>query len=153
MGNSILQQISSLSVLNLAALTEKYAELFDGEKPHSANIEHIRRKIAYRLQELASGTLPDEAKNGLNEFIAAYDPINNKALRQNGADPASKGRVRDARLPIPGTVISKVYKGTIIDVKVLDKGFEYAGTPYRSLSSIAKTVTGQHWNGYLFFGL
>ena len=69
MENSILQQISSLNILNLAALTEKYAELFDGEKPHSANIEHIRRKIAYRLQELASGTLPDEAKNGLNVRI------------------------------------------------------------------------------------
>ena len=94
--------------------------------------------------------LSDEAKDGLDEFIKAYDPINNKALRQNGAGEA---RIRDRRLPIPGTVISKVYKGTIIDVKVLDKGFEYDGKPYRSLSSIAKAVTGQHWNGYLFFGL
>lgn len=94
--------------------------------------------------------LSDEAKARLDEFITAYDPINNKALRQNGA---GETKIRDRRLPIPGTVISKVYKGTIIDVKVLDKGFEYDGKAYRSLSSIAGAVTGQHWNGYLFFGL
>jgi hypothetical protein len=97
--------------------------------------------------------LSAEAKTRLGQFIKAYDPINNKALRQNGAGDASKGRIRDRRLPIPGTVISKVYKGTVIDVKVLDKGFEYDGKAYRTLSAIAAAVTGQHWNGYLFFGL
>ena len=97
--------------------------------------------------------LSNEAKTRLDQFIKAYDPINNKALRQNGASQAAKDRIRDRRLPIPGTVISKVYKGTVIDVKVLDKGFEYAGKPYRTLSAIAGAVTGQHWNGYLFFGL
>lgn len=94
--------------------------------------------------------LSDEAKARLDEFIKAYDPINNKALRQNGTGAL---RIRDRRLPIPGTVISKVYKGTTIDVKVLDKGFEYDGKAYRSLSAIAGAVTDQHWNGYLFFGL
>ena len=94
--------------------------------------------------------LSDEAKTSLDEFIKAYDPINNKALRQNGT---GETKIRDRRLPIPGTVISKVYKGTIIDVKVLDKGFEYDGKAYRTLSAIAGAVTGQHWNGYLFFGL
>ena len=97
--------------------------------------------------------LSDEAQARLNQFIKIYDPINNKALRQNADNQASKGRIRDRRLPIPGTVISKVYKGTIINVKVLDKGFEYDGRTYRSLSAIAGAVTGQHWNGYLFFGL
>ena len=94
--------------------------------------------------------LSDKAKTRLDEFIKAYDPINNKALRQNGTGEV---RIRDRRLPIPGTVISKVYKGTIVEVKVLDKGFEYDGKAYRSLSAIAGAVTGQHWNGYLFFGL
>ena len=97
--------------------------------------------------------LSEEAKARLDQFIKVYDPINNKTLRQNGADQASRDRVRDRRLPIPGTVISKVYKGTVINVKVLDKGFEYDGKAYRSLSGIARVLTGQHWNGYLFFGL
>ena len=111
------------------------------------------RKTAYSAQEQVNGGLSDEAKDRLEQFIKAYDPINNKALRQNGAGEASKARIRDRRLPIPGTVISKVYKGTIINIKVLDKGFEHGGKAYRSLSAIAKAVTGQHWNGYLFFGL
>lgn len=97
--------------------------------------------------------LSDEAKAKLEQFIAAYDPINNKILRQKGNSQATKRRSRDRRLPIPGTIISKVYKGTIINIKVLDKGFEYNGKYYRTLSSIANTITGQHWNGYLFFGL
>jgi hypothetical protein len=104
-------------------------------------------------EKQAITSLSDESKARLDQFIKAYDPINNKALRQTGAGDASKGRIRDRRLPIPGTVISKVYKGTVIDVKVLDKGFEYDGKVYRTLSAIAGAVTGQHWNGYLFFGL
>lgn len=97
--------------------------------------------------------LSDEAKAKLDQFIKAYDPINNRALRQNGISPASKTKTRDKRLPVPGSVISKVYKGNIINVNVLDKGFEYNGKVCRTLSSVAGAITGQHWNGYLFFGL
>ena len=97
--------------------------------------------------------LSPEARERLEQLIKVYDPINNKALRQNGGSQEQKGRIRDKRLPIPGTVISKVYKGTIVNVKVMDKGFEYEGKTYRTLSSVAGAITGQHWNGYLFFGL
>jgi len=97
--------------------------------------------------------LSDEAQTKLEQFIKVYDPINNRALRQNGNNQAVKGKVRDKRLPVPGSVISKVYKGNIINVKVLDKGFEYDGKLYRTLSSVAGAITGQHWNGFLFFGL
>ncbi len=103
--------------------------------------------------------LSDEAKAKLEQFIKAYDPINNKVLRQKGDNNASKrgrrgrrGR-RDRRLPIPGAVISKIYKGNIINIRVLDKGFEYDGKVYRTLSAVAGAITGQHWNGFLFFGL
>ena len=54
---------------------------------------------------------------------------------------------------IPGTVLTRTYRGTHVAVTVLADGFEYAGQTYRSLSAIAKAVTGSHWNGYLFFGL
>jgi len=79
--------------------------------------------------------LSEEAKARLEQFIKAYDPINNKALRQNGA---GEPKIRDRRLPIPGTVISKVYKGTIIDVKVLDTT-RVPGTGYDA-SSPSKDV-------------
>ena len=153
MKDAILQQISILNSMELDALGQKYAELFGGEKPNSPSIDHIRRKIAHRIQEKAYGGLSDEFKNKLKQFIRAYDPINNKALRQNGASQTTKDHRRDKRLPIPGAIISKIYKGTTLNVKVMDKGFEYDGKTYRTLSSIATAITGQHWNGYLFFGL
>jgi hypothetical protein len=64
-----------------------------------------------------------------------------------------KERIRDARIPPPGTVISKKYKGNEYSVKVLESGFEYEGAYYRTLSAVANEITGSHWNGYAFFGL
>ena len=61
--------------------------------------------------------------------------------------------MRDKRLPIPGTVIYKKYKGQDIHVKVLDKGFEYKDKYYRSLTAITFELTGAHWNGFSFFNL
>ncbi len=66
---------------------------------------------------------------------------------------ATVRRVRDRRLPIPGTVLTREYNGARIAVRVLARGFEYDSRTYRSLSAIAREVTGSHWNGYLFFGL
>jgi hypothetical protein len=104
-------------------------------------------------EERATTGLSSEAQAKLEQFIKVYDPINNRALRQNGNNQAIKDKSRDNRLPVPGSVISKVYKGDIINVNVLDKGFEYDGKVYRTLSSVAGAITGQHWNGYLFFCL
>ena len=60
---------------------------------------------------------------------------------------------RDPRLPEPGTVITRVYKATEHRVTVQHDGFQYGDQRYRSLSKIARQITGTHWNGYLFFGL
>ncbi len=59
----------------------------------------------------------------------------------------------DGRLPPPGTVLTRPYKGGTIQVQVLAHGFEYDGKVYRSLSAVAKAVTGSHCNGFLFFRL
>ena len=66
------------------------------------------------------------------------------------------GRVEvqtDDRLPMPGALLTRDYRGRTIRVRVLPKGFDYEGTVYRSLSAVAQAVTGAHWNGYLFFGI
>ena len=57
------------------------------------------------------------------------------------------------RLPPPGTVLVRPYKGQTLQVHVLNKGFAYEGETYRSLSAVAKAITGSHCNGYLFFKL
>nr|NIM18730.1 DUF2924 domain-containing protein [Candidatus Latescibacterota bacterium]NIM64471.1 DUF2924 domain-containing protein [Candidatus Latescibacterota bacterium]NIO00624.1 DUF2924 domain-containing protein [Candidatus Latescibacterota bacterium]NIO27025.1 DUF2924 domain-containing protein [Candidatus Latescibacterota bacterium]NIO54550.1 DUF2924 domain-containing protein [Candidatus Latescibacterota bacterium] len=55
--------------------------------------------------------------------------------------------------PAPGTILTREYRGEVHQVIVLEKGFEYDGKVYRSLSGIARAITGTQWNGYLFFGL
>jgi len=60
---------------------------------------------------------------------------------------------KDERLPMPGTELTRDYRGRRVVVRVLDDGFEYEGRRYRSLSAIASEVTNVRWNGFLFFGL
>src|SRR5690606_30381223 len=59
----------------------------------------------------------------------------------------------DSRLPMPGAILRRPYKGREIVVRVLPHGFEYEGEVYRTLSAVARAVTGTHWNGYHFFNL
>lgn len=61
--------------------------------------------------------------------------------------------IRDPRLPAPGTQLVRHYRGLRLTVQVLEDGFEWNGQAFRSLSAVAKAITGQHWNGRLYFGL
>ena len=62
-------------------------------------------------------------------------------------------RPRDNRLPVPGSIITKTYRGKTIEVKVLDKGFEYEGKVFKSISRVAMTIVKRQISGYVFFGL
>lgn len=154
MEDSVLGQILALKEMKIDELLVKYGGVFEGEKPGVNNAEYLRKRIAYKLQELAHGGLPDTAKTRLEQLINIYDPINNRLLRKVRNPNGSKIQAnRDRRLPIPGSIITKIYKGRAIKVKVLEKGFEYEGKHHRTLSQVANAVTGDHWNGYLFFNL
>ncbi len=79
-----------------------------------------------------------------------------RARRSASVTPTERSRKttrRDVRLPKPGDVLCRMYKGRQITVRVLESGFEYEGNFFRSLSAIAKAITGAHWNGLLFFGI
>jgi len=154
MQDDVLSQILALKEIKIDELLVKYSQVFDGEKPGVNNAEYLRKKIAYRIQELAHGRLSNASKTRLEQLITVYDPINNRLLRKvkNSNDSNIKTN-RDRRLPIPGTIITKIYKGNPIKVKILEKGFEYEDKYYKSLSHVANVITGDHWNGYLFFGL
>lgn len=153
MQETLSSQIEALKKAPLNELQKRYKELFKGGDIAIHKRTYLQRKIAYKLQEIERGGLSVKAKQRLEELIQEYDPINNKALRPD--KPAVKGsaEAQDRRLPIPGAVITKKYKGSSHQVKVLEKGFEYNGKIYRSLTAIAKEMTGAHWNGYLFFNL
>jgi hypothetical protein len=151
MKEDILSRVLALKTASLSKLQKEYEVLFDGKKAPSNNKTYLWQRIAYRIQELEYDGLPEDAKNKAKELAKEYDPINNKMLRLNGTNKCCISR--DRRLPIPGTVVSKEYKGINIQVKILDKGFEYKNKVYKSLTAIAKEVTGSHWNGYLFFNM
>jgi len=139
--------IVALAGLTAAELQRKYAELF-GAEPVSNNRRFLERKIAYRLQEMAIGGLPADLKTKIDGLITRYDPVNCCRFKAKHSSPTG----RDSRLPLPGSLITKTYKGKRIEVKVLESGFEYEGVIYKNLSHVAKVITGDKWNGFLFFG-
>jgi hypothetical protein len=153
-------QIQVLRGMKVSELRVRWRELF-GEDSRSNNKDFLWRRLAWRVQELAYGGLSERAKTRLAELSKEVDlrflpPRGWKdALESATAQKpvVERGPVRDPRLPKPGAILSRLYRGHDIRVTVLAKGFEWDGRPYRSLSAIAREVTGQRWNGMIFFGL
>jgi hypothetical protein len=141
---SIAEELVELRALDAHALATRFEELF-GRPPRTRHREHLYRKCAYRVQELRLGGLSATAKRRIEALAAQVElPLD--------APPIVTATVKSAFTP--GTVISREWHGQLIEARVLDDGrFEYAGVPHRSLSALAKAVTGTHWNGMLFFGL
>ena len=96
-------------------------------------------------------SLSFEIKQAIALLIQQNDPINSIKIRATKQTETSANR--DYRLPIPGTTIEKKYKDQSYTIIVLKDDFEYKQKRYKSLSAIAKKITGSHWNGYGFFGL
>lgn len=153
MKETLTSKIMAMQDASLADLQHKYEEVF-GQKTASTSKTQLWRKISYRLQEVAYGGLPEEARSRIQELIKEHDPINNKLVRPEETAQDKKNPLkRDRRLPIPGTIITKIYKGTKIEIKVMDKSFEYNNKVYKTLTQLTQEITGCHWNGYAFFNL
>jgi len=148
MDTAILSEILALKNATLEEMRAKYTELYDGKEPPNISKIEIWKKIAYKIQEREYGGLSEEAEDVKNQLIKKHDPINNKTVRSTDWNPH-----RDKRLPIPGTIITKAYKGKTFQVKVLERGFECNGHVYKTLGAVARAITGAHWSGYLFFNL
>jgi len=152
-------QIAALEKMTTGELATRYADVF-GEPTRSRNKSYLKKKVAYRIQEIAEGGLSARARDRIEE-LAADAPIRHRQRRvaepasenaaPDGSNPEQKGR--DPRLPAVGEVLVKVHRGVEHQVSMLDGGFEYQGERYTSLSKIAKVITGTNWNGFLFFGL
>jgi hypothetical protein len=146
---SIQVQVDALMDMTVAELRERYAEVF-GEQIRSCHKDFLRKRITWRLQANEEGGLSERA------LRRAEDLANDADLRLLAPAHTVVGHLspsHDRRLPMPGTVITRDYKGQTVAVTVLDAGFEHQGTVYRSLTAVAKAVTGSHWNGLFFFGL
>lgn len=73
----------------------------------------------------------------------------------HATDPAQTPakKLRDPRLPVIGSIISKTYHSETLEVKVLENGFEYKGKVYKSISRVAMKIVRRPISGYVFFGL
>ena len=150
MSDSIISKIQQLRNMTVSQLREKYEEVF-GELTTVRNKDYLWKKIAWRIQELEYGGLSERAKQRARE-IADEQDIRVRPPRGFFQDSLPKPKPKDD-LPAPGTILTRKYKGEEIRVEVLADGFRYNGQVYRSLSAIARRVTGTHWNGRLFFGI
>ena len=147
---SLPVRLAALESMKMHELRHLWAETF-GHATASHNHAYLRKKIAWRLQELADGGLSQRARDRIAD-LTPFAPIRHRAPSHPSPRPAPT-RARDPRLPSVGTVLARAYQGVDHHVTVLENGFDYCGTIYASLSSIAKKITGTAWNGLVFFGL
>lgn len=141
---SVVRQVMELQHMPFAELREKYKELL-GREPSVSNRKNIIARLAYRIQEIAYGGLSDASRQELESIYEKHgDPKKGKRQRLK--------RERQG-IPVPGTRLIRDWNGQRYTVTVLQEGFEYDGTVYRSLSSVTKAITGAHSSGPNFFGL
>lgn len=137
--NVIIRQLAQLQSMGLFELQDKFHELY-GFKTTQINIRNLRARLAYRIQEVYYGGLSDKSKEQLVR-IAQNDPLANLANNV-------------PKQPIKGTRLTREWQGQKHEVIIHENNrFEYEGRFFKSLSAIAREITGTQWNGKVFFGL
>jgi hypothetical protein len=139
--DTVLARVAALKALPITKLKQQWRDLFETEPP-PYNRRFLEHRLAYRIQELAYGGLKRETIERLRRIAEDLD----------GGDPMRRRQLANDR-PIAGTRLIREWQGIEHAVTVRDDDFEYQGRPYRSLSSIARAITGTRWNGLIFFGL
>jgi Protein of unknown function (DUF2924) len=157
---NLTHELAALRRLTPRELCARYAEAF-GEQPSTKNRGWLLKRLAWRLQSLAEGDLSQRPRQRAAE-LANDANLRTTSPRTARADPAPARAAAavapppprppaDSRLPAPGTVLTRKYKGALLQVRVLPNGFEYNGLAYKSLSAVAHAITGAHCNGFLLF--
>ena len=138
MMESIAARVAALPRTPTPGLRQMWRELYGAEPPGFSR-SYLMSRLAYRIQELAYGGLKPATRAKLNALANALDP--------KGARQRVIGR------PVVGTQLIREWRGVEQKVTVLADGFEWEGRPYKSLSAVARAITGTQWNGWAFFGL
>lgn len=155
---NIDQEVAAMQRMTVDQLRDKYAEVFR-EPTNGRNKQWLIKRIAWRMQANAEGGLSERARRRAMELANDADirmtpPRERK--KPGGGETRTIVAAAVSEAPttlLPNSILQRQYKGQTIQVKVLDAGFEYAGQRYKSLTAVAKAITGKHWNGFHFFGL
>lgn len=142
---TVLRQIAGLKRMPMPQLQEMWRTL-NGTEPPTCRADMMVRRLAYRIQELAYGGLSDTAKARMR------DVLTEQGLNELGCEKSGKAR-RKPNMPVLGTRLIREWQGQRYEVVVVRDGLEWQGRKYRSLTAVAKAITGTHWNGHAFFGL
>ena len=137
----ILARLAALKNMTVNELKADWQALFDAPAPNNSRT-FLESRLAYRIQELTYGG-PDKQTRRLLDLLA--DEVEGTLTR--------KAQIADPRNPVVGTKLIREWDGIAHTVTVLKEGFEWGGQRYKSLSAVAREISGTRWNGYRFFGL
>lgn len=137
--HSVVHQINELQRMSLPALRKKWIDLF-GSDPGKLSKQYLTRRLAYRIQELIYGGMSHETRDKLRRWAESPEKMVKKPVRE-------KTHLQ------PGTRLLRDWHGERFEVIVQEDGFAFKGKTYRSLSGIARAITGRHCGGRRFFGL
>jgi hypothetical protein len=155
---NVAKEVATLERLTAKQLRARYAEVF-GEGTNTRNKTWLVRRIIWQLQAKDEGGLSERARLRAEELAVGMEIRTTPPPIKAAPEPEKETQVHvlrfkpDDRLPSPGTVITRKYKGGVLRMEVLEQGFEYEGEVYASLSAVAKAITGSHCNGFMFFNL
>jgi hypothetical protein len=137
---TIAHKLTALKSLPIKELKQQWRSLYSSDPPHRISRELLTRAVAYRIQEQAFGGLKSATRRLLERL--GSDARCGRPLSLAAAAAASAG-----------TVLMRDWQGVTHEVRVLDRGVLYQRKRYRSLSEVARLITGSRWSGPLFFGL
>jgi hypothetical protein len=140
--DNLLARIAALKATPVMDLRRQWEQLFDTPVP-PFNRRFLESRLAYRLQELAYGGLKTATVARLEALGEQLD----------GGEIEVRRRRHSGDRPITGTTLVREYQAVLHHVTVRQDSFEWQGRAYKSLSAIARAITGTRWNGLVFFGL
>ena len=140
MDASVLARLAALKAMSVNELKEMWASLFATSAPNNSRA-FLEVRIASRIQELTYGGLSRDTRRTLDMLA---DEVEGKVVR--------KSMAADPRNPMPGTKLLREWNGIEHTVTVLSDGYDWQSRKYKSLSAVAKAITGTNWNGFRFFG-
>ncbi|CAM2066752.1 DUF2924 domain-containing protein [Sulfidibacter corallicola] len=162
MYSEVEKKIKALDRMNGLELRAAYIEVFN-ERPHSHRHQWLKRRIAWGIQAKAEGGwserfIAEAQKADLTELrvmAPGSSPIKRKKQTEpkTGEDSALDDTGRDPRIPKPGTVLEREFKGRQVRITIKRSGFEWDGKVYASFSAAVKAATGASYSPYVFFKL
>jgi hypothetical protein len=135
MTDDVTRELAALAEMDRPALLQRWRRAFGRDAPPRLSRTLMEKAIAYEVQVKAFGGPSSRTRRALRA-----------AAKADGRSPLSK-------LPSRGTRLVREWHGTAHEVEVLEDGYLWRGVRHRSLSAIARAITGTRWSGPRFFGL